>query len=109
MTMRSTPPASSHFAEMPVPAPAPTIGRPASILERSRLRISVRVMPALQCYNTTSGDCGSSQHPQQQLDGLPGELRIVDVAVELNDRNIGTDVRLDRVEHRLVRIRVPEL
>ena len=30
--IRSTPPASSHFADIPVPAPAPMIGRPAAIL-----------------------------------------------------------------------------
>jgi hypothetical protein len=30
MMMRSIPPISAHFAEMPVPAPPPTIGLPAA-------------------------------------------------------------------------------
>src|SRR4051794_15672975 len=45
MTMRSTPPASSHFAEIPVPAPAPMIGRPASALARRRSRMMDRAIP----------------------------------------------------------------
>ena len=32
MTMRSMPPASSHLAESPVPAPPPTIGSPRAII-----------------------------------------------------------------------------
>src|SRR6187551_841703 len=36
MTMRSMPPASSHFADRPVPAPPPISGRPAAILARKR-------------------------------------------------------------------------
>src|SRR5688572_12081832 len=39
---RSMPPASAHLAEMPVPAPPPTIGLPAATWARSRLRISSR-------------------------------------------------------------------
>src|SRR5262249_13844967 len=39
MTSRSIPPASDIFAEMPVPAPPPTIGFPASTLARSFSRI----------------------------------------------------------------------
>src|SRR4051794_21507576 len=41
--MRSMPPASSHFAERPVPAPPPIIGRPAASCARSRVRHSSRV------------------------------------------------------------------
>src|SRR5438477_5046766 len=33
------PPASSHLAEMPVPAPPPMTGSPAATLARKRLRI----------------------------------------------------------------------
>ena len=36
MMIRSQPPASAHLAESPVPAPAPMIGRPASICARRR-------------------------------------------------------------------------
>src|SRR5271165_1922867 len=35
MTMRSTPPASSHLAESPVPAPPPTIGSPRAAIARN--------------------------------------------------------------------------
>jgi hypothetical protein len=34
MMIRSAPPASIHFAEMPVPAPAPMMGRPAWLVCR---------------------------------------------------------------------------
>ena len=40
MTMRSMPPASSHFAESPVPAPPPMIGSPRRIMARNFLRLS---------------------------------------------------------------------
>ena len=36
MTIRSMPPASSHLADRPVPAPPPMSGRPAAILARKR-------------------------------------------------------------------------
>ena len=36
MMMRSAPPASAHLAEMPVPAPQPTTGLPASTSARMR-------------------------------------------------------------------------
>src|SRR6186997_2448813 len=42
--IRSTPPASSHLAERPVPAPAPMIGRPEASVSRSRRSASSRVM-----------------------------------------------------------------
>src|SRR5271154_6890164 len=35
MTIRSTPPASSHLAESPVPAPPPTIGSPRATIARN--------------------------------------------------------------------------
>src|SRR5579883_2022168 len=42
MIIRSTPPASAHFADRPVPAPPPRMGRPAATCDRKRLRHSVR-------------------------------------------------------------------
>src|ERR1700742_2629234 len=44
MTIRSMPPASSHFAERPVPAPPPTIGRPLAIMPRNFSRMSLRAI-----------------------------------------------------------------
>ena len=39
VTMRSMPPASSHLALIPVPAPPPMIGRPSAIFRCRRSRI----------------------------------------------------------------------
>src|ERR1700757_3871842 len=36
--IKSTPPAASNLAEMPVPAPPPIIGRPSAMTARNRLR-----------------------------------------------------------------------
>ena len=47
MTMRSMPPASSHFAERPVPAPPPMMGLPAAMRAWKRLRISARGMAGM--------------------------------------------------------------
>src|SRR5689334_24435373 len=44
MTMRSIPPASSHLAERPVPAPPPTIGWPLAIMPRNFSRMSLRAI-----------------------------------------------------------------
>jgi len=38
MMMRSAPAASAHLAEIPVPAPAPTMGVPAALFSRHRFR-----------------------------------------------------------------------
>jgi hypothetical protein len=42
MIMISAPPASANLAEMPVPAPQPTMGLPAFIWECRRFNISLR-------------------------------------------------------------------
>lgn len=42
MTIRSMPPASSHLAEIPVPAPPPMMGLPFSALAYNFLRIALR-------------------------------------------------------------------
>src|SRR4051812_17029541 len=44
MTMRSIPPASSHLAERPVPAPPPTIGWPFAIMPRNFSSMSLRAI-----------------------------------------------------------------
>src|SRR6516162_7684590 len=54
MMMRSTPPASAHLADRPVPAPAPMIGRPAATWERRRVRMVSRVGGA----DMTASGCG---------------------------------------------------
>jgi hypothetical protein len=44
MMIKSAPPASASLAEMPVPAPQPTIGLPAAFCCRSRATISSRAI-----------------------------------------------------------------
>ncbi len=48
MMIRSTPPRSANFAEMPVPAPAPMIGCRAATLLRSRPSIVFRPMNGIR-------------------------------------------------------------
>src|SRR5690349_18532545 len=70
MTMRSMPPASSHLAERPVPAPPPTMGSPRAIFARRRLRISVRGMWAMAGLSWRSA-C-STRGRTRRLDLAPG-------------------------------------
>src|SRR6476661_5715931 len=65
MRMRSAPPRSANFAEMPVPAPAPRTGRPASTSARSRASTSALVYIA---FLSELGDVDR---------GAPGERRLV--------------------------------
>src|SRR5689334_8882153 len=71
MTIRSMPPASSHLAESPVPAPPPTIGWPRRIISRkrsTRARRSKRGMSAPVGRHDVEECVGESR----------GEGRIVD-------------------------------
>src|SRR5579863_3870827 len=47
MMMRSAPADSAHLAEIPVPAPAPTMGLPAALLSRHRFRLAARSIAPL--------------------------------------------------------------
>ena len=47
MMIRSAPPASAHFAESPVPAPAPMITPPSAIVRRKRASASCPFMRVL--------------------------------------------------------------
>ena len=47
MTMRSMPPASSHLAERPVPAPPPMMGWPSATIRWNLARISARGMAGM--------------------------------------------------------------
>ena len=63
MTMRSTPPASSHFAERPVPAPPPTIGSPRAAIARnfsiSALRSNLGIVTSLRACGRPSAPCSA--------------------------------------------------
>src|SRR5687768_13502788 len=86
MTMRSMPPASSHLADRPVPAPPPTMGSPRAILARSRWRICWRAMRGMAALLVRSfGGSGAAARGGGRRDLAPGgdqrigEPLIVDV------------------------------
>ena len=51
MIAMSAPPASAILAEMPVPAPQPTIGTPAAIFARRRRSTSARGMKGMSDFS----------------------------------------------------------
>src|SRR5688572_23290428 len=81
MTIRSMPPASSHLADMPVPAPPPMMARPLATLARKRVRISVRVgvcgmaVAFVRCGNTYHRGHGEHRghRGEEEKDGLGTE------------------------------------
>ena len=97
MMIRSAPPASAHFAESPVPAPAPMIGLPAAIWARSRASASARVMPP------------ASDQLVQPVRHREREGRVVHVGVDLVHLDLRrVDQLADRVEQRRVGLGVVE-
>src|SRR5450759_4652249 len=114
MIIRSAPPASAVFAVMPVPAPQPTIGVPASICARRRRRISLRGMNGMSVLLRTVG-CqrpwlsAPGEHLEQGLGDLSGELRIIDVRVHLDEGDPRLEPGADGVEAGAVGLRIPEL
>ena len=94
MMIRSQPPASAHFADRPVPAPAPMIGRPASICGAQ----------PRECL----GPGHARDHLVQPVRHRVGEGGVVDVEVELVQLDVVADAFTDGGEERLVRGRVVE-
>src|SRR5271167_1211410 len=94
MTIKSTPPASSNFAVIPVPAPAPIMGRWDDISLRSRFRICCLVC-AIGCFCLLN-------ELNDPFDGLGCEFRIVDVSIHLDEWDPGSQILLNRIEHRLI-------
>src|SRR5215218_1758968 len=88
MTMRSMPPASSHFAERPVPAPPPISGRPAAILARKRSRsvfLAMRGMGAGARWGF-----GPRCDVAPGGDERPDERIVVDVVRQANELLLGS-------------------
>src|SRR6478735_9156987 len=87
MTMRSMPPASSHLADRPVPAPPPIKGRPAEVLARkssSRAFLAMRGIRAGRRYSlATRRDVAPGGH--ERLD----EGVVVDVIRQANELSLG--------------------
>src|SRR5687767_12690355 len=71
MMMRSMPPASSHLADSPVPAPPPTMGTRRRTISRNLSRIAVRSMRGIRLASVCDGT--------EILHQGGGEFRIVDV------------------------------
>src|SRR5688572_5220956 len=95
MTIRSTPPASSNLALMPVPAPAPIIGTPASMFLRRQPNTCSRVYVGI----SSSSLLPLRDQLEHHGDRFLGERAVIDVVVHLDDRNPGPHTFLDRVKH----------
>src|SRR5208282_2897821 len=79
MTIRSAPPASSPFAERPVPAPAPMIGSPRAFIAWKRARMSERAtrdMPLSLCPAT---DGPAAEQSAKFGDDFRRKARVVDM------------------------------
>src|SRR5471030_2391402 len=78
MTIKSMPPASSHLAEIPVPAPPTTTGLPAAIFARKRSRMLFRSLAILiQCLSANDVakmlDCGRGKRGVVDVMGQPDD------------------------------------
>src|SRR5919202_4872963 len=102
MMIRSAPPASANLAEMPVPAPAPMMGLPCAICACSRSSTCARVYRIAFRPSSLVRGASAPQHLEQRAGGCPGKRLVVDVDVQLVDRDVARNVLPDRVEQRLV-------
>src|SRR5215467_8635758 len=106
MMMRSMPPASSHLAERPVPAPPPMIGSPRAIMPRRRLRMSLRLMRGMELPCSGAGEPRAGDLVEV-VDQRVDERLVVDVVRQDHQPPIGAGAEAGRqnVEQRLVRQR----
>src|SRR5450631_778323 len=108
MTMRSMPPASSHLADRPVPAPPPINGWPAAILARKRSSSSDLAMRGIRASERA--------WLRARRDFAPGgnervdEGFVVDVLRQPHELAIGAAAKslLEGREQRAVRLGVVE-
>ena len=84
MMIRSTPPRSANFAEMPVPAPAPMIGLPRRDLARAAGESDPSYgMNGIGALSVAAGRRPVTRSREQFVRERVGERRIVDVRVDL--------------------------
>src|SRR6267378_3113292 len=115
--IRSTPPVSSNFAEMPVPAPPPIIGRSAATILCSRSRTCLRVNPIGESERERTPasvsfagvHCRSLNQLEHHFDSFSSERRIINIKIELYYRNPRLEISFDRVEHGSIRLSITEL
>src|SRR6202035_2123358 len=89
--IRSTPPVSSNFAEMPVPAPPPIIGRSAATILCSRSRTWLRVNAIVEMEHQrppapisfVGVHCRSLNQLKHHSDSFSSDRRIIDIKIEL--------------------------
>src|SRR4029079_6202559 len=103
MMMRSMPPASSHLAESPVPAPPPMIGSPWGIIAGTRASSSSRVKRLIRGKSPL---CDLAEGRDERL----GEFRVVDVMRQLDElvRVSRREICFERREQGIVRRAVEE-
>src|SRR4029453_11321971 len=104
------PPASSHLAERPVPAPPPMMGSPRAIMPRSRSRMSLRGMRAMAlpcCRGAREARAGDVV---EVLDQGVDEGLVVDVVRKNEQLAVcaGPETRRQHLEQLLVGRRIPE-
>src|SRR5512139_1628646 len=113
MTIRSMPPASSHLADNPVPAPPPMIGVRAATLRRSCSRTVWRAMRGMISFVVGCGSACGAQRTGRRAGGdlapggdqRVGERLVVDVQRQPPERAVAAaaEVALDGLEQRAVR------
>src|SRR3981081_1396770 len=117
MTMRTMPPASSHLAERPVPAPPPMIGCLRRTMAWNFLRMSLRAMRGMACFrrcrsnpSRPTAECGRTRDLVEGRDHRLGEFRVVHIEGQADQLAIGAaaEVGVDRAEESLVGLRIPE-
>src|SRR5215468_6137010 len=110
MTMRSAPPCSSHFAEIPVPAPAPMIGSPRPRMARRRARMSERAARAIVLPLRPTASNPPTAHAVELGDNFRREIRVVDMLAQPDEAaRCGLPDRcFKRSEKLLVGIRIRE-
>src|SRR6202034_1368414 len=110
MTMRSAPPSSSHFAERPVPAPAPMMGSPRAFIARKRARMSDREMRGMNLSLRTPAGEAAAEQTAEFGDDFRGKARVVDVRGQADEaaRACLPNGRFERPEQLFVGVRIGE-
>src|SRR5882724_898851 len=102
MTMRSMPPASSHLADRPVPAPPPMIGSCRAIMAWNLSRMSLRAMRGMVLFRR---DARFEVRDLAEVGGQRlGKRRVVDMQGQADELAVGRRLErlLDRREQRPV-------
>src|SRR5690242_13535657 len=114
MTIRSMPPASSHLADRPVPAPPPTIGWPLAIMSPNFWRIVLRATRGIWALLLLPPRQAAGRRRTDDVlkggDRRRGEFGIVDMMSNTDQPAVSAGPKIggDDIEQGLVRARIPE-